>query len=411
MRVLIVSQYYPPEPFEQIADFVARLRAAGHEVTVLTSFPCYPKGKIFDGFKQTLGYRRDENGTMVHRVVQYPDHSRSALRRIFFYVSFLCTAIIRAALSRPKCDVVLAYQTSITVGLAGRVIAWLLRKKVVFFVLDLWPESVTATEMIRNRVLLRLLKAACSWIYRSADVNACITEGYIARLEDMGVARNRLRLVRYWAPDAAGGGCAEVGRWNAANPFRIVYAGNIGPAQGLDAILDAAETLQGAGERVEFILAGDGLDLSRLSERAEKCCLQNVKFLGRRPLTEMPALHSGADALLVHLKPDVLSRVSIPSKTVSYLCFGKPLVMAVEGECTRLVERTGCGVVATPSSGPSLVGAVRRLLAAPDDERAAMGRRARALWEEEFNPNVLAPRLMALLESCSHCTPQKSKGV
>lgn len=178
MRVLILTQYYSPEPTFKFADLARGLRERGHDVQVITGFPCYPLGRIYSGYRQSLYQQETVDGIDVTRLPQWPDHSRSILRRVLYYFSFALSAATIGLWRARQADVILVYQSAFPVGLAAWVISRVKRIPYVCDVVDLWPESVAATGFMRNRFALGIIRAIVKFVYRGAERINVITEGY-----------------------------------------------------------------------------------------------------------------------------------------------------------------------------------------------------------------------------------------
>lgn len=401
MRVLILTQYYEPEPAFKFADLARGLVARGHSVQVITGFPCYPHGKTYDGYRQTLRYEEVCDGVHVTRIPQWPDHSRSTLRRMLYYFSFMLSAAIIGLLSARKADVLLVYQSAMPTGLAAWWISRLRRIPYVLDVVDLWPEAVSASGMLQNRFAKWAISRAMRFIYRGASAVNVITEGYRKNLLALGVAGAKLSVIHCWPTKGRFDPVPRDKTFGKANGlherFSIVYAGAIGPAQNLRTLLDAAELLRDLSE-VQFLVIGDGLELAELVEKSKALGQQNVRFLGRRSPEEVQQWYAWADVLLVHLKPNAMSCVSIPSKTFAYMASGRPLIMAVEGEAAELVEGHGCGITTTPSDPSELAEAIQRLSKQPEAERKAMGHAATRAYLANYCSDVQVAKFERLLQ-------------
>lgn len=390
MKVLILSQYFAPEPAEKIVDEATGLKQRGHDVEVLTSFPCYPLGKIYDGFRQRLTKRELYDDVPIIRVPQFPDHSRSAIRRAIYYLSFAFSAMFIGIWRVKRADVMLVYQSAIPTGIAAWWISRLRGIPYMLDVVDLWPESVVASGMLRNRFLISMIRAVSRFVYLRADHVSVITEGYRDRLIEMGVPADRISVIYHWKrPELYGVTTVDdkfAEEEDLSNSFNVVYAGNIGPCQSLETVLECAEQLKDQVPDVCFVLVGDGLDRERLQDMATTKQLSNVRFLGRRPQEQMAPLSALAAAMLVHLERSPMADVSIPSKTIGYLGCGRPILMGVAGEATRLVERHQCGVAFEPKNANSLADAVLKMYHASPDEREHWSTAGLAAYEENFNP-------------------------
>jgi len=381
VRILMLTQWFHPEPAFKGLEFARKLVERGHEVEVLTGFPNYPGGQLYPGYRVRLWQKESMDGIPVVRVPLYPSHDRSAVRRTLNYLSFaLAATVLGPALVR-RPDVIYAYHPPGTVGLPALALSRWFSAPVVYDVNDLWPDTVVSTGMLGSGLAFRLLGRFCRFVYRHADRVTVVTPGFRRTLIERGVAADKVDVIYNWAqerqPAAAGSHCPD-------GKFTVVFAGNMGLAQGLDAVLEAAGRCAVTAPRVRFLLVGAGVDVDRLKRRAGEMRLANVEFLGWQPLADTQAILSAADALLVHLKDDPLFAITIPSKTQAYLAAGRPIVMAVRGDAADLVARAGAGVLAEPGNPESIAEAVRRLATIPAEERDRMGQSGR-----EFYENVL----------------------
>lgn len=401
MRILLLTQYYPPEPVLKFADLARGLRERGHEVQVITGFPCYPAGKIYAGHRQRIHREEHVDGVLVTRIPQFPDHSRSVVRRALYYLSFALSAATIGLWRSQQADVILVYHSALPTALAAWFISRVKRVPYVLDIADLWPESVAASGMLRSPILLALIRAGMKFAYRGAARINVITEGYVERLVSLGVPRAKMSLVHFWFPagqcDPAPCDGTLMRQEQLDGRFNVIYSGTMGPLQDLGAVIEAAALLLHELPHVQFVMIGDGLEHDALVALAEQRRATNVRFLGRRSPDEVRRLHAVADALLVHLKPGSLSRISIPSKTFACMAAGRPIVMAVEGESSRLIESHTCGITAEPSNPQDLADAVRRFVAMPESERQQMAAAAVKAYRENYSSEIQIPKFERLL--------------
>lgn len=401
MKVLIFSQYFWPETAAKIIEEAYGLRQAGHQVEVLTSFPCYPAGKIYPGYRQRLFCREEINGVTVIRVPQYPDHSKSPLRRILNYVSFAVSAVCLGLWRIRRADVMLVYQSAIPTGIAAWVIGRLRGIPYVLDVVDLWPDSVIASDMLKNKWLLAMVGYVSGFVYRRADHVNAITEGYRQRLLEMGVAAERVSVIHHWIRQKPTDVKIADLEPKLLERFRgrvnILYTGNLGPLQSLEVVIDAAELLAVSHPDVQFVLIGDGLESSKLQAELRRRGLSNVWMPGHRPAREMHVYCEMADALLVHLRPSALADISIPSKLISYLQSARPILMGLSGEAVQLVEQYECGICFEPMNGRSLAEAVIRLVSASPEQRRAWQAGSLRAFRQHFEPNAQLAKMTDLL--------------
>lgn len=384
MRLLFVTQYFTPEPITKVRFLARALAARGHKVTVLTSLPCWPLGKIHPEYKGVYFKTEQMDGFEVIRVPQIPDHSSSAARRILYYFSFPFFAAMRIPLMLPRrYDAAYFYGAAIpALGLAPFVRTFL-GAKCVFDIVDLWPESVEATGMLRSPKLMKMVSALSLYLYKRADYITTATRGFKRRLEERGVSPDKIRAANCIA-NLEESHPAPVYP-STAGEFVVAYTGGIGPPQELTVLIEAAHILKTTSDlKFKFVVAGSGIDLPKLVERARELKLDNIEFLGQLPPEQMTPIYNAADALLVHLKPDCLSTVSIPSKTYFYMAAGKPILMGVDGEAGEFVEAIGCGIKCKAGDAQALAAAILKLAQLPLDERKKIGQLGRSAFDERF---------------------------
>ena len=385
-RVLLLTQWFDPEPTLKGMVFARELVREGYEVEVVTGFPNYPGGKVYPGYRIRLLQREVIDGVHITRVPLYPNHDQSAIKRVLNYASFAASATIYGVLMAKRADVMYAYHPPLTVGMAAALIKLFRRIPVVYDIQDMWPDTLRATGMLNNPKALNLVARVCRWVYRRMDHIVVLSPGFKRLLLERGVPESRLSVIYNWADEAALG--APVGTVPAAFPgpdrFRILFAGNMGKAQALDTVLAAASLLQTRGSRVCWVMLGGGVEVERLKAEAAKRQLANMVFLPAVPMAEVGAYLNAADALLVHLRKDPLFEITIPSKTQAYMTVGKPLLMAVDGDAADLVRQSGGGVVAESENPEALACAAEQLAAMPVDALAAMGDKAQRFYREHL---------------------------
>ena len=400
MRIGILTQHYPPEPFPRPADLAGWLVGRGHQVVVITGFPHYPGRTLYPGTKLRVLSREVVDGVTVLRLPLYPDHSRSVIQRGLNYASFsMSTAILGSLFSGPL-DALYVEHPSTTFGLAASFLSRVRRAPFLYAVDDLWPESVEASGMLTHRALLNGIDRLERMVYRRAGAIAVISEGNRACLIARGVPPAKVHFVPHYAnedifePVAPDPGLRA--RLDIIGRFTVVFAGHVGMAQALDVVLEAAAELAEVRD-VLFLIVGDGPDAPRLRDAAQARALDNVRFLGRRPASEMPRLFALADALLVHLKDAPVFRRTVPSKTVAYMACGRPIIMAMEGDTAELIRSTGAGVICPPDDHKALAEAVREVRAMTPETRAAMGEAGRQAFLRSHTRSAVFGQYEALL--------------
>jgi lipopolysaccharide/colanic/teichoic acid biosynthesis glycosyltransferase len=401
MRILYATQWFEPEPILKGIYFAKLMRGYGHDVRVVTGFPNYPGGTVYAGYRVTWLRRDIVDDVPIDRVPLYPSHSRSALGRILNYVSFAFSLSIYGLLTSWRPDVLYAYHPPLTVGLAAALIAVVRRIPFVYDIQDMWPDTLAASGMVSNRALLRMAGAVSQWVYARADRIIVQSPGFKRILLERGILAGRVEVIYNWANELEGGSRpnCDLSTFALSGRFNVVYAGTMGPTQGLDVVLRAAKLIEGSEPRVQFILVGGGIEVEHLRTLATEIGTTTVKIMPRMPPSEIGNLLAAADLLLVHLKDQPLFRVTIPSKTQFYLAMGRPILMGVRGDAAELIEKAGAGVVIEPEDAPALARAVLELARLPKHELAAMGTRGRAFYERELSAAVGVGRTLSVLDA------------
>ena len=379
MRVLYLTQWFEPETHViKGLKFVRALRAAGHEVTVVTGFPNYPSGRLYPGYRLKPIQREWIEGVEVVRLALYPSHDSSSLRRSLNYLSFLASALLYLLFRRERYDLAYVYHPPITVGLAAAVAGLFRRLPFILDVQDLWPDTLAATGMAGGRRLTPIIGALCAFVYRRAHAIVAQSEGIGAVLASRGVPAGKLTTIHNWAltePSDVAPGASLV-----PHRFVVVYGGNLGRAQGLETVLDAAARLKDSRPDILIRLYGDGVEAAPLRARALALGLPNLEIHAKVGKDEINALFARADALLVHLADHPLFTITVPSKVQAYLATGRPIAAGIAGEAARLLADSGGALVAPPGDADALARAIAALADMPAPARRRMGLRGRSYY-------------------------------
>jgi glycosyltransferase involved in cell wall biosynthesis len=402
MRILMLTQLFQPEPnhLKGLA-FARELSRHGHEVQVLTGFPNYPGGKIYPDYRQRPFQREDMDGVSVVRVPLYPDHSSSGIRRVLCYLSLALSACIPGLFLVKRPDVVHVYQGPATLALPAIILLLLRGVPFVLDVQDLWPESVTSSGMLRSPFLQSVLNRWCALVHRLASRIVVLSPGYRQVLTERGVPADKIEVVYNWCDEtsSATSGVTESAEdsYRISDRFSIVYAGNLGRVQALDAVLGAAALLARDFPQICFVFIGDGIDAHRLKKMATEKCLDNVRFIPRMPSCEVAVQLDRSEALLIHLRDDPLCRVGIPQKTQAYLAAGRPIIVAVKGDAADLVRSANAGIACEPEDPQSIASAVSRLYQMTAEEREIMGRNGRLFYQQCLSFAVGVQQMASIL--------------
>ena len=396
LRILIVSQYFWPETF-RINDLARGLADLGHRVSVLTGKPNYPSGRFFEGYGFVARSREDYGPVRVVRVPLLPRGDGGATRLTLNYLSFAVFASLLGPLRcRGAADLILVYQPSpITVGLPALMLKVFKRAPVMFWVQDLWPESLSATGEVRVPWILKAVEKLVRFIYRGCERILVQSHAFTESVIALGARPERVLYFpnsaeALYQPVDARGVHPSV---QLPNGFRVMFAGNIGAAQSFETILGAAEALRSNSE-IHWLILGDGRLLSWVEQEVVRRGLSGtVHLLGRHPVNSMPGWFAHADALLVTLKADPIFALTIPSKLQSYMACARPIIAALDGEGARVVREAGAGIAVPAENAEALARAVLEMYKMPPAERQGMGARGREYFLREFERDMLLERL------------------
>ncbi|WP_240421722.1 glycosyltransferase family 4 protein [Paenibacillus periandrae] len=405
MHILVVTQYFWPENFK-INDLVIGLLDKGHKVTILTGKPNYPSGKFEAGYS-FWGKSHDKYYECdVFRVPIIPRGKGTSIYLFANFISFaLLASLFAPFLCRGKYDMVFVYEPSpITVGLPAIVMKKLIKKPLFFWVQDLWPESLSATGALNSPRLLSVVGHVVKYIYKQCDLILIQSSKFRSSIEKLNVPREKIEYFPNWAESYYMPLSTSEAELPRALPegFNIVFAGNLGAAQDLPTIIDAAHSLKVHSD-INWIMIGDGRMKSWLEKQiVEQGLEQTMYVLGKHPAETMPHYFAHADALLVTLKKSSIFALTIPSKLQSYLACGRPIISALDGEGNRILEEAGAGVSCPSEDAQALATAVLQLYEMNAEAREELGRKGKHYYDQNFDRPMLVNRLEAWMEQFTH---------
>ena len=344
MKILVVCQYYYPEPV-RIADICEELVKCGHEVTVLTGIPNYPMGIIHKDYR--YGKKRDENINGVHVIRCFTIGRRhGVLFRVLNYFSYPLSAMLKIPKLDKDFDVVFVNQLS-PVMMAWPAIKYKKRykKKLVLYCLDLWPESLEAGGIKKGNLVYKLFHWISEKTYKQADrllVTSRTFNKYFE--EEFGMNSEEIIYMPQYAEDLFSNMESNMDKEKTPDDeYNFVFAGNVGKAQSVETIIEAANLLKDK-KNIKFHIVGNGSALEHCKEMAKEYGLTSVIFHGRRPVEEMPKYYAMADAMLITMFDNAMISKTLPGKVQTYMAAGKPIIGAINGETRRAIEEAECGI-------------------------------------------------------------------
>jgi glycosyltransferase involved in cell wall biosynthesis len=402
MNILIVSQYYWPESF-RINDVAKTLYEKGKTVEVLTGKPNYPRGVIYDGYKSLGCVTETHNKVPIHRIPML-SRGRGSLRLVLNYLSFVISGILFSPwmLRGKKFDVIFVYGNSpILQAIPAIFLGWIKGTQVVLWVQDLWPESLYATGYIKNKLVLKLVAYIVRFIYRHVDLLLVQSEAFIDLVEPL--ASNT--PVRYY-PNSVDESFSE--RAVVSNPkitgltngFSVMFAGNIGSAQAVEVIIEAATLLKEYSD-IHFVVLGDGSRRDWMLEEVNNRGLSNLHLPGRFPIESMPSFMQQASALLVTLADHKIFSGTVPNKIQAYMAAGRPILACLNGEGADLVIASKSGLAVPAENAKALAEAVLELHGMSMEDREELGQNGFSYYKEHFDHDKLVTELIGHFELLS----------
>lgn len=395
MRILIVSQYFWPEEF-RINEVAKTLVEKCFTVDVLTGKPNYPRGRLFDGYRIWGVQHQNWNGINAYRIPLLMRGS-GGFRLALNYLSFIISGLLIAPwlLRKKSYDVIFIYGASpILQAIPALFLSWQKKLPTVLWVQDLWPESLTATGYVKNKAVIKIVRFLVSWIYRNTNLLLVQSRSF---QEPVRVLAGSVPIAYY--PNSVDDTFSK--KTNEAHPsieglgkgFTVMFAGNIGKAQGVDVIIGAADILRDYSD-IHFVVLGDGSSRSDMLRAARELQLVNLHLPGRYPLETMPAFMQSASALLVTLTDQPIFAATVPNKVQAYMAAGRPILACLNGEGARIVTEAKAGFAVPAEDAVALAHAILQLYGMPESEREQMGDNGRRYYQDHFNHSVLVDQLI-----------------
>lgn len=402
MRILFLTQYCPPEvgaPQNRIFEFAKQLKTFGHEITILTAMPNYPKGEIFDGYKGKIVHREKLDGIDIVRTWIYATKRNGFIPRIINYMSFTISSVLLGLPLIGKQDVVITESPPLFLGYSGYLISRIKRAKYVFNVSDLWPESAIKLGVLNNKLLIKLSTWLEEFSYRKSHLITGQTMGIVDNIANRGFGKEKVHLItngvdtELFKPENRSENLRK--EWGIDGKFAVCYAGIHGIAQGLEIIINAAKELKEYKDII-FVFIGEGPEKEKLAGMKDQYGLDNVLFFSMQPKKNMPRIIASMDATIIPLKKLDLFKGALPSKMFEALSSELPIVLAVQGEAENLIKKSDGGICVEPENYLEVKEAVLKLY--NDRElRHRLGANGRIYVQNNFSRQNITRKFEALL--------------
>lgn len=393
MKILLICQHFYPEQF-RVNDICFELAKQGHQVTVLTGLPNYPSGIIDKNYRWFKNRKQKINGVEVIRCWLIA-RGKSFKKRPFNYVSFAFSSTIKAFFIKKDFDLVLVYQLSpITMALPGILLNKITKKPLIIYCHDLWPESLAAAGITSENIIYKIMFKVSKWMYKSAGyifISSKLFEEYFNGILDI---HDNITYLPAYAETLFED--IDDGEEKADDTINLLFAGNIGKMQSVETIIRAANELK-EHENIKFHIVGDGSSRQKCEDLAQQLDIDNVVFYGQHPITEMPRFYKMADAFLVTLKQNRVISYTLPNKVQSYMAAGKPIIAAIDGETSMVINDAKCGLCCPAEDYKSLADNIIKFVQ-QREKHSLYGNNARKYYNDNFCKKIYMQRLNNLLE-------------
>lgn len=396
MKILVISQHYWPEPFT-LTDVCEEFVKRGHEVHVVTDIPNYPMGYIYDDYKNGKNRHQEKNGVKITRTFTV-GRRNNIIFRMLNYFSYAISSTLFVNRLKEEYDVVFTNQTS-PIMMVNAAMAYAKKhgKKSVLYCMDLWPASLKAGGVSESSPIYKVFRVISEKLYKKADrilITSSMFKDYFK--EQFGIKDEIISYLPQYASSSFE--ALEETNNEVKDTVDLMFAGNIGAAQSIDTIINAANILK-ENEKLRFHIVGDGSQLDNLKALAESLNLSNVIFHGRKPMEEMPKYYAMADAMIVTLTKDPVISLTLPAKVQTYMAAGKPVLAASNGEIESVIKASQCGFCAPAEDAEGFAKAVTEFLNYPEKDKLAYN--AKKYYSENFTRDLFMDRLEKELQN--HC--------
>ncbi len=406
MKICIFTNHFYPEDFK-VNDIAFELAKKGYDITIITAIPDYPKGKFYEGYSLFKRRRENVNGVNVIRLPIIPRGKGGTIRLVLNYISyFFCLSIFTYFYSfRHKYDRIFVHLTSpFFIGVCARKMAKRQKIPMLFWVLDLWPESLISAGGISNPLIIKPQIKMVRKVYEQCNMILISSKGFEKSICEKGDFRDKLVYFPNWAEEVQSNEPSDfdiksIKPFDENGNFIILFAGNIGEAQNLDASIEAAKILKDE-KKIKFVFVGDGRRREHLQNLVKEYGLEETVFFpGRFPIETMPIFMNAASVLLFSLKDELCFNLTVPAKVQFYMSQGKPILAMINGEGADLVTKAKCGISIQAGDYNALTASINKLSEMPQNELDKLGLNGYKFYKDNFTKEERLNQLIAMLNS------------
>lgn len=395
-HILVIAQYFYPEQF-RINDICTEWIKRGYKVTVITGIPNYPQGKYYNGYGLFKKRKEIYNGIEIIRIPLIP-RGNNAIMLALNYLSFVVSGFFWNLFTRIKADYVFIYEVSpMTQALPG---VWYAKKKKIpcyLYVTDLWPENVEIVAGIKNKHILGAIGVMVDYIYKRCDRIFTSSSSFIKAVNERGVSIDKVEFWPQYAEDFYAplkDKTVSVPEIPKDDVFNIIFAGNIGVAQGLDILPRTAQMLKQNNTKVRFNIVGDGRFKETLMDMVRNCDVANMfNFVAKQPATRIPEFMAVCDATLICLSKSKVFSITLPAKTQSCLACGIPIIVSADGEIQEVITEAQSGVCSNAGDAEMLASKIMELVIKSPEELEQLAQNAYEYSKLNFDKEKLLDRM------------------
>lgn len=400
MNLLVISQYYNPEQF-RINDICKEWVNRGNHVTVVTGIPNYPEGKYYKNYGIFKKRKETIDGVEIIRLPIIP-RGKNSIMLMLNYISFVISGFFFSKFTKRDFDQVFIYEVSpMTQALPG---VWYAKRKKIkcsIYVMDLWPESIELATGIHNQKVLHLVGKMVDYIYKKCDNIIASSKSFIKEIEKRGHSKEKISFWPQYAEEfykpVLQENCQDI-EIKQDDFFHIIFAGNIGQAQGLDVLIDTAKILKEKNLKVKIFLVGNGRAKENLMKQVEKNDLEEyVYFIDKKPATEIPKYYAMCDMAFISLKKDRISEQILPAKLQSYFACGIPVLGCIDGEVKDVIEDSKAGFCVESGNSEKLAEMIEKVVRLNEKERNQLSQNALNYFKKNYEKEMLLNKIETII--------------
>jgi len=404
MKILFLTDNFYPEtnaPAKRTLEHCNEWIRKGHKITIITGAPNFPKGKIFNGYKNKIYQSEVINKIYIKRVWTFISANEGFILRILDYLSFMFSSFFCGIFTK-KHDIIVATSPQFFTLISGYFISLFRKTPLVLEIRDLWPESIVSVGAISEKsITIKILKKISLFLYKKSNLIICVTKSFKKDLVNRGIDKNKIKVIengfdlsKNLQPILSINEVEEKFQIHR-DTFYVSFTGTIGMAHGLEIVLNAASK---TNKNITFLIIGEGARKNILMNKAIKMNIKNIKFINHLDWQEIIDINQLIDLHLVHLKKDDEFKKVIPSKIFESMALKKSIIMGVDGESRQILDRAQCSFNIQPENSSELANTINKIQKR-NKLLKDMGQNGYIFLEKNYSRKILANKMIEYLQS------------